>query len=206
MATFLVSIVTLIQSRSLATFLWIARNGVKFFIHIYIEKEKLWLLQKPQLLFLKCHSLKTNKLSHKWLFKCMSFVKNRWSAMKDKISVFLVKTPDFFLQTSLSKSVQAWELTEVGRSGRCITPFLSLDLVENASRSFYLKPLFIFHGSLISCISLPLPRLRGTWLRPVSSHSASRRGWIGQRKNRQRGPHVLPEKHSRFSLLTKGFL
>lgn len=206
MATFLVSIVTLIQSRSLATFLWIARNGVKFFIHIYIEKEKLWLLQKPQLLFLKCHSLKTNKLSHKWLFKCMSFVKNRWSAMKDKISVFLVETPDFFLQISLSKSVQAWELTEVGRSGRCITPFLSLDLVDNASRSFYLNPLFIFHGSLISCISLPLPRLRGTWLRPVSSHSASRRGWIGQRKNRQRGPHVLPEKHSRFSLLTKGFL
>lgn len=206
MATFLVSIVTLIQSRSLATFLWIARNGVKFFIHIYIEKEKLWLLQKPQLLFLKCHSLKTNKLSHKWLFKCMSFVKNRWSAMKDKISVFLVETPDFFLQISLSKSVQVWELREVGRSGRCITPFLSLDLVDNASRSFYLNPLFIFHGSLISCISLPLRQLRGTWLRPVSSHSASRRGWIGQRKNRQRGPHVLPEKHSRFSLLTKGFL
>ena len=120
----------------------------------------------------------------------MSFVKNRWSAMKDKISVFLVETPDFFLQISLSKSVQAWELRDVGRSGRCITPFLSLDLVHNASRSSYLNPLFIFHGSLISCISLPLPQLKGTWLRPVSSHSASRRGWIGQRKNRQRGQHV----------------
>ena len=197
---------TLIQSQSLATFLWIARNGVKFFIHIYIEKEKLWLLQKPLLLFLKYHSLKTNKLSHKWLFKCMSFVKNRWSAMKDKISVFLVETPDFFLQISLSKSVQAWELRDVGRSGRCIMPFLSLDLVHNASCSFYLNPLFIFHGVLINCISLPCPQLRRPSLRPVSSHSASRRRWIGQRKNRQRGPHVLPEKHSRFSLLTKRFL
>lgn len=65
MAAFLVSIVTLIQSQSLATFLCIAKNGVKFFIRIYIEKEKLWLLQKPQLLYLKYHSLKTNKLSHK---------------------------------------------------------------------------------------------------------------------------------------------
>lgn len=79
-------------------------------------------------------------------------------------------------------------------------PFLSLNLVHNAFGDFYLNPLLIAHGILVSYISVRCGQLIGTWLRRVSPQlclgGGGRGGVYWAQETRQRGSLKLPGNSS----------